>query len=49
MRNCLWGLAAAALVAAGPARAGDIVFKPIDTNKFVVQPSKATAMHDSAM
>jgi hypothetical protein len=39
----LCGLAAVALVAAGPARAGDLVFKPIDTKKFVVQPSKAVA------
>jgi hypothetical protein len=43
MRHCLWGLAAVALVAVGPARAGDIEFKPIDTKKFVVQPSKTTA------
>jgi hypothetical protein len=43
MKHCLWGLAAVALVGVGPARAGDIVFKPIDTSKFVVQPSKATA------
>jgi hypothetical protein len=43
MKHCLWGLAAMALLAAGSARAGDIVFKPIDTSKFVVQPSKATA------
>jgi hypothetical protein len=43
MRHCLWGLAAVVLVGAAPARAGDIVFKPIDTSKFVVQPSQATA------
>jgi len=43
MKHCFWGLAAVALVAAGPARAGDIVYKPIDTSKLVVQPSAATA------
>ena len=43
MKHCLWALAAMALLATGSARAGDIVFKPIDTSKFVVQPSKATA------
>lgn len=43
LKKCLWGLAAALLVAVGPARAGDIEFKPIDTKKFVVAPSNATA------
>jgi hypothetical protein len=43
MRNFLWGLAAIALTAAGPATAGDIVYKPIDTNKLVVQPSSTAA------
>lgn len=43
MKNCLWGLAALALIAVRPATAGDIEFKPIDTKKLVVQPSKASA------
>jgi hypothetical protein len=43
MKHCLWGLAAVALVAVGPARAGDIVYKPIDTSKFLVRPTKTTA------
>lgn len=43
MRNCVLGVAALALIAAGPATAGDIEFKPIDTKKFVIQPSKASA------
>jgi hypothetical protein len=43
MKHCLWGLAALVLVAVGPARAGDIVYKPIDTSRLVVQPSKAGA------
>ena len=43
MKHCLWGLAALAFVVVGPAQAGDIVYKPIDTSKFVVQPSNATA------
>lgn len=41
MKNLLW--AAVALVAVGPASAGDIVYKPIDTNKLVVQPSRTVA------
>lgn len=43
MRNLLWGLAALAVVAAKPATAGEITFKPIDTKKLVVQPSKTAA------
>ncbi len=45
MKNLLWATAALAVVAVavGSATAGDIVFKPIDTNRLVVQPSKAVA------
>jgi hypothetical protein len=43
MKNILWGVVALGILAAGPARAGDIVFKPIDTQKLVVQPSKVAA------
>ncbi len=43
MKNMFWAGAALALVAVGPASAGDIVFKPIDTNKLVVRPSQAAA------
>ena len=43
MRNLVWAAAAVALVVAAPATAGDITFKPIDTNKLVVKPSKAAA------
>lgn len=43
MRNLLWAVAALAAVAGGPATAGDIVYKPIDTKSLVVQPSKAAA------
>lgn len=43
MKKSLWGIAALVLIAAAPARAGDIEFKPIDTKKFLVLPSKATA------
>lgn len=35
--------AALALMGGVPAMAGDIEFKPVDTNKLVVQPSKAAA------
>ena len=42
MKLFLGGIAAAVLLAAGSARAGDIVYKPIDTSKLVVQPSNAT-------
>src|SRR3954470_16542173 len=37
------GVAVVALFAAVPAKAGDIEFKPIDTRKLVVQPSKTAA------
>lgn len=43
MKNLLWGLAALVLVAAKPATAGEVEFKPIDTKKLVVQPSKVAA------
>jgi hypothetical protein len=43
MKHCLWGVAALVLIAAGPARAGDIVYKPIDTKRFLVKPTGATA------
>lgn len=43
MKNVLWGIAAVALIAARPAQAADIEFKPIDTQRLVVQPSKVAA------
>ena len=43
MKNLLWASAALAIVAVGSARAGDILYKPIDTGKLVVQPSQAAA------
>lgn len=43
MRNLLWAAAALAVVAGGPAAAGEAQFKPIDTKSLVVQPSKAAA------
>lgn len=43
MRNLLWVTAAAVVVAAGPATAGETRFKPIDTKALVVQPSKTAA------
>lgn len=43
MRNLVWAAAALTIVVAGPATAGDITFKPIDTNQLVVKPSKAAA------
>lgn len=43
MRHLIWAAAALTIVVAGPASAGDIQFKPIDTNKLVVKPSKAVA------
>jgi hypothetical protein len=36
-------VAAVALLAAVPAQAGDVEFKPIDTKKLIVQPSKTAA------
>lgn len=41
MRNLLW--AAALLAGAGPAAAGEVEWKPIDTKKLIVQPSKLAA------
>lgn len=43
MRHLVCAAAALAIVAAGPAGAGEVQFKPIDTKKLVVQPSKAAA------
>jgi hypothetical protein len=43
MRNLLWATAALAAVAVGPATAGEIEFKPIDTKALVVKPSKTAA------
>ncbi|MDB5312482.1 MAG: hypothetical protein JWO38_6684 [Gemmataceae bacterium] len=48
MRHVLWVVAALAVVAGRPATAGEIQFKPIDTNNLVVQPSKAAAALTSA-
>ena len=43
MKQLFWAAATLTIVVAGPASAGDIVFKPIDTNQLVVKPSKAAA------
>jgi len=43
MKWFVCGAAAVALLAAVPAQAGDIDFRPIDTRKLVVAPSKAAA------
>lgn len=43
MKHMVWAAAALTIVVAGPASAGDIVFKPIDTNQLVVKPSRAAA------
>ncbi|MCE9566313.1 MAG: hypothetical protein K8U57_30180 [Planctomycetes bacterium] len=43
MKKLLWATAALAIVAVNTATAGDIVYKPINTNKLVVQPSRAAA------
>ncbi len=43
MKWALCGAAAVALLAGVPANAGDIDFKPVDTKKLVVQPSKTAA------
>lgn len=43
MKHGLWTLAALAIIGMGPARAGDIVYKPIDPDKFLVRPTKASA------
>jgi hypothetical protein len=44
MKHLLWTAAAlVATVAAGPATAGEVQFKPIDTNNLVVKPSTVAA------
>jgi hypothetical protein len=43
MKYMLWAGAAVALFAVGSAGAQEFIFKPIDTNKLVVQPSKTAA------
>src|SRR5438128_5361053 len=43
MKKLLWAGAAVALIGFGTVKAQDIVYKPIDTNKLVVQPSRAAA------
>ncbi len=43
MKNLLWATAALAIVAVNSATAGDLVYTPINTNKLVVQPSRAVA------
>ncbi|MDY3552300.1 hypothetical protein R5W24_001380 [Gemmata sp. JC717] len=43
MKWLVCSLVAVALVVGAPAHAGDIEFRPIDTKKLVVQPSKAAA------
>jgi hypothetical protein len=43
MKHMLWASAAVVLFAGGSVSAQDFVFKPIDTNKLVVQPTRAAA------
>lgn len=43
MKWALCSLVALALTVGAPATAGDMEFRPIDTKKLVVQPSKAAA------
>jgi hypothetical protein len=43
MKWFVCGAAALALLAGVPAQAGDIEFRPIDTKKLIVQPSKTAA------
>jgi len=43
MKLLVYSGLAALLIAAVPAQAGDVNFKPIDTKKLVVQPSKTAA------
>lgn len=43
MKPLLWAAAIAAVWGVAPATAGDIVYKPIDTNQLVVKPTKAAA------
>ncbi len=43
MKWFICGVAAVALLGAVPAHAGDVDFRPVDTRKLVVQPSKTAA------
>src|SRR5262249_46283662 len=43
MRNLLWATAALAVIAAGPATAGEGEFKPIGTKSLGVKPSRTAA------
>ncbi len=43
MKWVVCGLVAVALTVGAPATAGDIDFRPVDTNKLVVKPTKAVA------
>jgi hypothetical protein len=43
MRKMWWAAAVLAVAAAGPARAADVEWKPIDTKKLMVQPSRTAA------
>ena len=43
MKWFVCGVVAVALLAAVPAQAGDVEFRPIDTKKLIVQPSKTAA------
>ena len=43
MKNLLWAATALAILAVGSAPAAEIVSKPIDTSKLVVQPSRIAA------
>jgi hypothetical protein len=43
MKHLLLAMVAVALVVGRPASAGEVEFKPIDTKKLVVQPSKVAA------
>lgn len=43
MKRFAWGIGILAVLACGPAQAADLEFKPIDTQKLVVQPSKVAA------
>ena len=43
MKWVVCGVAAVALMVGAPAVAGDVDFRPVDTNKLVVKPTKAVA------
>lgn len=43
MKWAVCSLVTLALVVGAPARAGDVEFRPVDTKKLVVQPSKTAA------